>query len=338
MNTHKMLKRKSQTLNYTQKSKETTWCVFFRRGMDWQVTLTTWLPRRHAVGCQAKKGMQACRHGRSTFWGFFFGGPLFFFHFLSFWVIEITSCLGDFIPLKLSLQWIHPKNSSFKRLSGVQAEVQGFNFYDWRRWNVPRVDFQGVVEEKRSPAVWKKTMFLRPHKVWGTKSADTFLWQKNLELLKECAVILSFSQLFSIIVHVVTTVTLTGWQATDMWSCGASPSCLIRCSCAPMWSGHSLGVLIRFWTARRSCTFCFAVILLSLETLMLESQETWPFRLLDPKLTTLEMEKTHEALEAEILSRVRAGNFSFNDADWRHVSDLAKVGFTGLLAVKLSNI
>lgn len=43
------------------------------------------------------------------------------------------------------------------------------------------------------------------------------------------------------------------------------------------------------------------------------------------------MEKTHEALEAEILSRVRAGNFSFNDADWRHVSDLAKVGFTGLL-------
>jgi len=35
--------------------------------------------------------------------------------------------------------------------------------------------------------------------------------------------------------------------------------------------------------------------------------------------------------DAEILSRVRAGNFSFNDADWRHVSDLAKDLIRGLL-------
>ena len=155
------------------------------------------------------------------------------------------------------------------RCSGWGARLQ----FLWLK-GTSRDWFPGVVEEKRSPAVWKKTMFLRPHKVWGPK-CRYFSMAKNLELLKECAVILSFFQLFSIIVHVVTTVTLTGWQATDMWSCGASPPCLIRCSCAPMWSGHStdcLGVLIRFWTARRSCTFCFAVILLSLETLMLESQ------------------------------------------------------------------
>jgi len=78
MNTHKMLKRKSQTLEYTQKSKEKTWCVFFRRGMDWQVTLTTWLPRRHAVGCQAKKGK---RHAGMV--GQLFG-PFWAFIFLSF--------------------------------------------------------------------------------------------------------------------------------------------------------------------------------------------------------------------------------------------------------------
>ena len=49
------------------------------------------------------------------------------------------------------------------------------------------------MEKKRSPAVWKKTMvcFLGLTK-FGDQSADTFLWQKNLELLKECAVILSF--------------------------------------------------------------------------------------------------------------------------------------------------
>ncbi|CAJ1427408.1 unnamed protein product [Effrenium voratum] len=35
--------------------------------------------------------------------------------------------------------------------------------------------------------------------------------------------------------------------------------------------------------------------------------------------------------EAEILTRVRAGSFSFNDADWRHVSDLAKDLIRGLL-------
>lgn len=158
MNTHKMLKRKSQTLNYTQKSKETTWCVFFRRGMDRQVTLTTWLPRRHAVGCPAKKGMQACRHGRWTFWGFFFWGLYFPFilvilghwnHF--FWEISFPKTELAMDPSA------SPRNSSFKRLSGVQAEVQGFNFYDWKVVSVPRVDFQGVVEEKKiSSPVWKK--------------------------------------------------------------------------------------------------------------------------------------------------------------------------------------
>lgn len=35
--------------------------------------------------------------------------------------------------------------------------------------------------------------------------------------------------------------------------------------------------------------------------------------------------------DAEILSRVRSGNFSFNDADWRHISDMAKDLIRGLL-------
>ena len=204
--------------------------------------------------------------------------------------------------------------------------------------SVPRVDFQGVVEEKRSPAVWKKTMFLRPHKVWGPKCRYFSMAKKTWSCWRR---VLSSYLFYSCFLSLST---LLRWLVGRPQTCGAVGQAHHVWSAVPVHQCEAdihETVLIRFWTARRSCTFCFAVILLSLETLMLESQETWPFRLFDPKLTTLEMEKTHEALEAEILSRVRAGNFSFNDADWRHVSDLAKVGFTGLLGgqtVKLSNI
>ncbi len=149
-----------------------------------------------------------------------------------FWEISLEQMDPRIYP-KLQLSSFS-KNSPFKKITqGVQAEVQGFNFYGWNEvLGVVDVIGGSCGEKKISSRLEKNHgLFFRPHKVWGPK-CRYFSMAKKLGVAEGvCCHLIIFSSCF------LSLSTLLRWLVGRPQTCGPVAQAHHVWSAVHQWEG-----------------------------------------------------------------------------------------------------